>query len=297
MTHKRRLLPELEKARREKGINQSDLCISAGYYRAIVAGRRNPPGRTLLRLCTDERRGLGIKDISRLEKILGRTLTPDEKHEFLPLLSPKWPGLVAWYRFEDKGASDKSGYGNHGQLNGVRFVDDGAAHACSFNGSSYILVPHSSSLDLQNFTLSAWIKPTEGKGHRRILEKGRSGAYWLYLKDGMIWLGFLDIDDFCNVKSRRFLEPNRWHFVAGTFDGEELTLWVDGSVGDSIVSRARRLPAKNNDPLVLGWKYGGVPDDHFVGLIGEVQIYDRVLSVIEIRDLYNYGSVIHKNRL
>jgi len=287
----RRLLDELNATLQRKGIVQKNSGYSESYYRAIMAGRRPARAKTVLKFC----KVIGMTDISIIESALERKLTPEEKQKLLGDLSPKWRGLVAWYTFEDKTAADKSGTKNQGLSQNVRFVHDGAATAASFDGSGYILVPHRPSLSLNTFTLSAWIKPTRHGGHRRILEKGSSRAYWLYLNEGRVWMGFLDVDDYCNVKFPTPLELDRWHFVAGTFDGSRVILYLEGEFVEYNMTKLSKVPGKNDKPLVLGWKYEGHKIDYFVGLISDVQIYDRSLDPQEIQELYIFGKSTHSD--
>src|SRR5438093_1454446 len=102
---------ELETIRRAKGMKQSDLCVNERYYRDVVAGKRIPPEDTLLKLLTDQTEGLGITDVSIVERILKRygfsALTPEQKNNYLMRLSPRWEGSVAWYPLEGS-AADKS---------------------------------------------------------------------------------------------------------------------------------------------------------------------------------------------
>ena len=92
-----RLGEEIEKIRREKGMKQSDLCVNERYYRDIVAGKRTPPEDTLLKLLTDQTEGLGMTDVSIIERILKRygfsALKPEQKNKYLMRLSPRWEGL------------------------------------------------------------------------------------------------------------------------------------------------------------------------------------------------------------
>src|SRR5439155_25016127 len=118
------------------------LCVSQRYYRNIVAGIRLPDQERFLRLLTDPTVGLGITDVSSVERILkryGRSLTQEQKHKYLGRLSPKWLGLVAWYPLTGSSA-DKSGTNNHGIPSGVQFVWDGAVDVGSFEGSGHIVV-------------------------------------------------------------------------------------------------------------------------------------------------------------
>ena len=293
-----RLGEEIEKIRREKGMKQSDLCVNERYYRDIVAGKRIPPEDTLLKLLTDQTEGLGMTDVSIIERILKRygfsALTPEQKNKYLMRLSPRWEGLVAWYPLEGS-AADKSGKKNHGVSSGVRFPWADAIQVGSFDGCSHILVRDNPSLRLTTFTLSAWVKPARIEGGPRIVEKGQSNSYWLYLMpDGSPRVGFFDGSDHHNVRSRQPLPTNTWHFVSGTFDKYQLLLCVDALLEDFDASHQPRMPVQNDEPLIVGWKHDGLKTDHFIGLISDVQIYDRDLSLSEIRDLYNYGKSTHR---
>jgi len=292
-----RIGEELEEIRREKRIKQSALFINESYYRRIVAGKRDPPVDTLLKLLTDPTEGLGVTDASTVERVLkryGLRLTPEQKIKYLTRLSPKWEGLVAWYSLEGT-AADKSGRKNHGVASGVRFPWEDTIQVGSFDGSSHILVDDTTSLRLTTFTLSAWVKPARIGGGPRIVEKGQSNSYWLYLMpDGSPRVGFFDGADHHNVRSRQPLPTNTWHFVSGTFDKYQLLLCVDALLEDFDASHQPRMPVQNDEPLILGWKHDGLPTDHFIGLISDVQIYNRDLSLSEIRDLYNYGKSTHR---
>src|SRR5271154_1890700 len=68
--------------------------------------------------------------------------------------------LLGWWPFTGN-ANDASGNGNNGTVHGATLTNDRFGNpnsAYSFDGSSYIDVPESDSLELTNdFTLSAWI--------------------------------------------------------------------------------------------------------------------------------------------
>ena len=83
-----------------------------------------------------------------------------------PLISSSTPlkhGLVAWYPF-DGNASDMSGNGNHGTVNGATLSADRHGHAnkaYSFDGvDDQIIVANHSSLNFGqgDFSLISWIK-------------------------------------------------------------------------------------------------------------------------------------------
>ena len=73
-------------------------------------------------------------------------------------------GLVARYLFNGN-ANDMSGNNNHGIVNGATLTTDRCGNpnsAYNFNGSSYIRVPHSQSLNnhTNELTISFWVYAT-----------------------------------------------------------------------------------------------------------------------------------------
>ncbi len=164
--------------------------------------------------------------------------------------------------------------------------------AAMFDGSSHIVVPDRDTLHLDTFTLAAWVKcSSEVGGNWRILEKGASNAYWLYLTAhaGPV-VGFYGGGMYHDVVSGVPMIPSRWTFVAGTFDGSTLTIFVDGTLAQ--FNRVRARPSQNKEPLVLGWKHCGIPSDHLRGALSNVMIFNRALSTeeitsLELKEFYN----------
>ena len=86
-------------------------------------------------------------------------------------------GLVAWYPF-DGNASDMSGNGNHGTVNGATLGTDRhgqVGKAYHFDGvDDWIEVSHHPSIDFnsnESFTISLWLKfGTGNTGYRSIFE-------------------------------------------------------------------------------------------------------------------------------
>lgn len=76
-----------------------------------------------------------------------------------------------------------------------------------------------------------------------------------------------------------------WYHVAVTYDGANTRLYVNG-VAEGI--QAGVWAAANSQPLSIGQR--GDNADFFNGLIDEIEIFNRALSVEEIQSLYNAGS-------
>ena len=86
-------------------------------------------------------------------------------------------GLVGWWKF-DGDATDSSGNGNDGTVNGATLTTDRhgqASKAYSFDGvDDYILVPHHSSIDFNKndpHTISVWVYAFNSSHSGSVMEK------------------------------------------------------------------------------------------------------------------------------
>ena len=83
-----------------------------------------------------------------------------------------------------------------------------------------------------------------------------------------------------------------WHFVAAVRDGEngKLKIYIDGSPAATEVSDggANIIGASDAFPSIGAGSWGG---EFFSGLVDEVEIFNRSLSVQEIAAIYSAGSV------
>src|SRR5439155_16546317 len=87
------------------------------------------------------------------------------------------------------------------------------------------------------------------------------------------------------------INDGTWHHVAGVWYGSNIaTLYVDGV--SNMINHAQPLPPIDiisSGHLYIGHlvQWGGGP---FIGLVDEVQIFDRPLSESEIQAIYSAGS-------
>ena len=144
---------------------------------------------------------------------------------------------------------DWSGKGNHGFLGATPQADANdpawtrgifGTSALSFAGDDFVTVKDSNSLEPQQLTVGAWVKaPTSPGLFRYILAKGSqdcvaasyglftsvSGGLQFYVYDGARAL-------YSGLQGPEIWD-GKWHHVAGTFDGTQVKLFVDGKrVGD-----------------------------------------------------------------
>jgi PKD repeat protein len=199
-------------------------------------------------------------------------------------------GLVAAYSFDQGSGTtlvDDSGNGNNGTLANAAWVAGGRfGGALQFNGSpgSLVTVPDSTSLHLTaGMTLEAWVKPTglnfTGTSGGVVLSESPDGSSVLYAAagTGKTPAGRIRVavgDTW--ARGPTALKLNVWTFLAATYDGTTLRLYVNGRQAAS--TRAHG-PLGATGPLHLG---GSATAGMFAGLLDNVRIYNRALGRTEI---------------
>jgi len=181
---------------------------------------------------------------------------------------------------------------NHGVVYGASYTTGRTGKendAMNFDGvDDYIEAPNSESLNItEEITISAWVKPEkvdEARIVRKSTASGASQAYALLLDpNNYVWFYIYDntATGHHDVKSTTALETNKWYYVAGVFDGRYMKVYVNGTLERTLDIGEITTIRLNSDPLTIGGTYR-----IFDGAIGEVRIYNRALSEIEIKQLY-----------
>lgn len=199
-------------------------------------------------------------------------------------------GLVGWWP-GDGNANDIVG-GNNGTLQGsVTFAPGMVGQAFSFDGASYVDASDSNlPVGNSSATISAWIKTTQG-GEPFFVSWGTvigCGANEIAL--GM-WNSLLELETCGGAdNTSAIVNDGAWHHVAAAWYGSDIAiLYVDG-VSSSFPHPAplRAINIVSSGHLNIGrlLQYGA----NFVGLVDEVQIFNRPLSASEIQALFNAGT-------
>ena len=205
-------------------------------------------------------------------------------------------GLVAWYPF-DGNASDMSGNGNHGTVNGATLSTDrhGQSNkAYSFDGvDDWIRINHSPSLSLTSFTLSLWFESNGTGPARPIIMKdnhtGENYSIWFESVNSRILSQFYPGPG-SQVITERDIGPNQCYFVTSTFDNNTFKIFIDGDEEFSISST--QTPGIDTEPLYIGYD-GGYGYNKIQGVIDDIRIYNRALSSEEVSALYRLESPNH----
>jgi hypothetical protein len=202
------------------------------------------------------------------------------------------PALVGWWTFDEGSgniAADSSGNGNDGTLNGpLEWTTEGKiGGGMAFTGPyNFVLVEDAPSLNMTDeITIAAWINPS-WTGNNRILQKSSGGGDNQYrlIKEGGNNIRF-HIPPASNFEVTGNIPPQgEWTHLAATYDGSMIKVYYDGVVvGETEFSGAM---GTSDGQLFIGNKWAQAPaGDEFNGLMDDVRIYNRALTLSEIKKL------------
>jgi hypothetical protein len=206
----------------------------------------------------------------------------------------------------DGNALDASGSGNHGTLYGnpLPVYDTGGSHqlGLSFNGSNYVQVPDSPSLNFGtgNYSITGWVKTTSTKTINTIIDKRQSEngpGYFVALYNGCLLFQVGDTSgcrNFYDLTSRPLLNDGLLHFFAITvkqYYSLEIKLYIDGVLKNSFSSTTYRGSSSNTQPLYIG-KHLSNSASNYTGLLDEIALNSYDLDSNEITQMFLNGSCV-----
>ncbi len=153
------------------------------------------------------------------------------------------------------------------------------AQALSFNGvSQYVLIPHGPMFNLSTPTYSAWIKTTQ-TGIQYIIDHDVYYGGSLILSNGALEFNHSGATTTAITSTK--VNDGTWHFVAMTFDGAYVRLYIDGALQGTFYGPS--LGFLSFEDLYIGER--GNNGNFFNGSIDDVRIYNRALTTAEIQAL------------
>jgi hypothetical protein len=163
-------------------------------------------------------------------------------------------------------------------------------YALKFNGGSdFVSIPNSGSLNVGSaFSIEAWVKPLslDSPGTYKGIVRGALGAP--PGDSGGAFVLFLDRDDYsswglsvctpsCNSASSgaSSLKENAWQFLAGTYDGSTITIYLNGN----------KVGSQSFSGSVVSYSYLviGLWSSSFNGLIDDVRFWNVARSQSEVK--------------
>jgi hypothetical protein len=193
---------------------------------------------------------------------------------------------------------DSSGNGYDGGFDIATPTIGAIGQALSFDGNqgSFVdLGTHAASFDLDaNYTLMAWIKPAVSDAGV-VLKRGAASnvanqqQFRIDIESGDIEYTTAD-GTTCDVDTFGTVAVDEWSHVVCTHgpEGGDKNCYVNGVQSGSTQTDDQGVYEENEGFMAIGADdaNSGTP---FTGAIDDVRIYDRVLSLDEIRQLYRMG--------
>ena len=188
-----------------------------------------------------------------------------------------------------KKVEDSSGNGNDGTIINAKWTDGKIGKGLAFDGAARVEIPGSKTIDdyLEGFTYLLWVKPTAAppNANTRVIERDwhnptiQIGAADFY---GSIAVNRDQANT--NVRGGKW-KLNEWSFVAITYDGDTLKLYVDAElVGEK---RVGKPDVKLGSEIRLAaWRN---PNWDFTGVLDEVGVFNAPLSDADISSIMNRG--------
>ncbi len=220
-------------------------------------------------------------------------------------------GIISWWP-GDGNANDIQG-DNDGLLhNGVTFTTGIVEQAFSFDGvDDFVEVTNEASFDFERtdaFTIEAWIKTSSDeilnivskiqntspfRGYQLIKHQATGEAFGVPFGNRLYFFLVYDSSIMIRMAGSTDIADGQWHHVAVTYDGSSsaagVQIYLDGVLEGMNVTHDNLTETIQNDlPLQISGREGS--NTVFNGLIEEVAIFDRVLSLTEIQAIYTAGS-------
>ncbi len=213
-------------------------------------------------------------------------------------VDPGTDNLLAYYAFDDN-TEDSSGNGLHATMEGnPRYVSGLANYnlgmALEFDASfDHIVLPIGSAIaGMNDITVACWIDfSNEGGNWQRIWDFGTGEEVYMFLTprtgaDGPLRFAIKTAEASELSISAPATLPSRWHHVAASIDSSSMTmkLYRDGQL---VAERETPFLPSDLGETTQNWlgRSQFAADDFYLGSIDEVRIYDRALSVAEVRYL------------
>ena len=180
----------------------------------------------------------------------------------------------------------------------LTYVPGQFGRAFHFDGSSFVQIGPSPSLQPPALTLLAYVKADASPGPYKYLVSqgaqdcfaasyalytGDTGGLFFYIWDGGGGTGSVTLSPDAGVG----IWDGKYHFVAGTFAGEIVRLYVDGiEVGSGTIAAGKISYELQNKNFYIGYYEGGEGcRGGFTGEIDEVILLDYALSSAEVHGL------------
>ena len=227
--------------------------------------------------------------------VLFRTLAAASLLMLPSLAVAQTPGLVGAYAFNETSgttAADASGTGNNGVLtSGALFTAGKTGNGVGLDGvNDYVNLGNRTSLRITgSMTLSAWVKSSAFPPDDAAIISKRQSSNIGYQLDTTADRGPRTIGFKINSVARygaTTMAANTWYHVAGVYNATNRTMavYLNGQLDNgALVGTVPATQLNSNQNVNLGRRPGTPGTFNFAGVLDDVRIYNRALSLAEIQ--------------
>jgi hypothetical protein len=217
---------------------------------------------------------------------------------------PNDPCLINYWPIFDGNMSDLIGTAHMSQGSLTLFTSDRFGNvnsALALNGG-FTQVPAGNYLSMPQFSVAAWVYPSQVGTWARIFDFGTSGStltnsiHLCLTSNKLNSPAFVIYDQTPKIigfsQSKMSLEQNKWNFITMTYNGSQLSLFINGTLVNSTqviaslmpkVQRASNFFGKSHYPTDgVSWSY-----------LDEIRFYNISLTQPQIIDLMNENGQIN----
>lgn len=200
--------------------------------------------------------------------------------------------LVGWWNFDEgKGDTAHDSIGkNDGAIRGTTWTTGKIGGALDFDGDDYVDIGNDASIQIEVFTVTAWIKTSDSAPRWQTILSYESQSHAVsLLPNGHVHYGWQRIKR--GVEGTTDVRSGEWVFVAVMRDSDDsASIYVNGEREDSFI-------CDTDSAFSHSAKIGGdvIDSEYFNGLIDDVRIYNYALSEDEVAAVYA-GKELTKRR-
>ncbi len=177
---------------------------------------------------------------------------------------------------------DCSFYNNHGSTTGgINWTDSRYGKSLNITNSSHVEISDDDSLKPERgISVSVWFK--EGGSGDIVKKSDGSSGYSLSVSGENMTFEWSVYDEGQkeSVTADTDFDEGQWVFLTGTWDGNEIELYIDSRRENSSLGGM----AHADDPICVGC-------GEFAGILDNIRIYDRQLTTNEVENLYQRQSI------
>ncbi len=213
-------------------------------------------------------------------------------------------GLVGLWHM-DNDWQDSSVVGHAGTVNGAIFSPSAkiGTYAGSFDGANDRVTITDSAVfqAMQNIAVEAWINPGRiASGTRQTIfsfkegDNPNVGAVLALPEDATnkvrFWVQVNGV--WQSATNTTVVSPSNWYHVVGTYDGASINIYVNGTLEGQTAALGTMTNAVGSATSTITIGARASNNTHwYQGLIDELAIYNRPLSVLEIQEHYRSYSI------